>query len=66
MTPRGLTKKSVFEPRTSALDTTLPAAAAQAPAAVDRYLLHLPVFSSKASKPAARSKGHTYGHATIT
>jgi len=34
------------EPRTSALNMTLPAAAARAPATADRYLLHAPELSS--------------------
>ena len=41
------------EPRFSALNMTLPAAAARAPAVLDRYMPHAPDLSSK---PAARRR----------
>ena len=60
---RSYETRSRVEPRTSALNMTLPAAAARASAAIDRYLLHAPELSSK---PAARccccrSMGQTDG-----
>jgi len=60
---RSYETSSRVEPRQSALNMTLPAAAARASAAIDRYLLHAPELSSK---PAARccccrSMGQTDG-----
>ena len=58
-----MSKEVGVEPRTSALNMTLPAAAARALAAIDRYLLQAPELSSKpaARRCCCRSTGQTDG-----
>jgi len=57
------TIKSVLSLRTSALNMTLPAAAARAHAAVDPYLLHAPRLQQ--AVPIDRTDGRSDGHPTV-
>jgi len=59
---------SVLSLRTSALNMTLPAAAARAPAAVDRYLLPAPKLqqATDVDRRDRQTDGRTDGHPTVT